>query len=143
MTRLLVIDEEASEEAEAQVRYYAERAGTHIALRFAAEIEAVYRGLAEERLAREDSRQRAAPRRVGLLGEQSRTRGAPQRAGERSEHGPRGSPYFHAPTSAVAATREAAAEQSTPGGAREAARVRGGREPRAARPRASTHARVL
>jgi hypothetical protein len=50
MTRLLVVDDEASEEAEAQVRYYAERAGTHIAIRFIAEIEAVYRGLAEGRL---------------------------------------------------------------------------------------------
>jgi plasmid stabilization system protein ParE len=50
MIRLLVVDEEASEEAEAQVRYYTERAGTHIALRFTAEIEAVYRGLAEGRL---------------------------------------------------------------------------------------------
>jgi plasmid stabilization system protein ParE len=50
MTRLLVVDEEASEEAEAQVRYYAERAGVEVALRFAAEIEAVYRGLAESKL---------------------------------------------------------------------------------------------
>jgi plasmid stabilization system protein ParE len=50
MIRLLVVDEEASEEAEAQVRYYTARAGTHIALRFIAEIEAVYRGLAEGRL---------------------------------------------------------------------------------------------
>ncbi|HWU86287.1 MAG TPA: type II toxin-antitoxin system RelE/ParE family toxin [Kofleriaceae bacterium] len=47
MTRRVVIDDEASEEADEQVRYYAERAGTHVALRFIAEIEAVYRALAE------------------------------------------------------------------------------------------------
>ncbi len=49
MNRKLVVDETAAEEAEAQVRYYAERAGTHVALRFVAEIEAIYRGLAERR----------------------------------------------------------------------------------------------
>ena len=49
MTRRLVVDEEAAEEAAAQVRYYTERAGTHIARRFIAEIEAVYRGLVEGR----------------------------------------------------------------------------------------------
>jgi plasmid stabilization system protein ParE len=49
MTLRLVVDDEASEEAEAQVRYYAERAGTHVALRFVAEIEAVYVGLVESR----------------------------------------------------------------------------------------------
>jgi len=32
MIRLLVVDEEASEEAESQTRYYAERAGAHVAL---------------------------------------------------------------------------------------------------------------
>ena len=48
MTRL-VVDEDASEEAEAQVRYYTERAGAHVALRFVAEIEAVYTGLSEGR----------------------------------------------------------------------------------------------
>jgi plasmid stabilization system protein ParE len=47
MNRKLVVDEAAAEEAEAQVRYYAERAGTLVALRFVAEIEAIYRGLAE------------------------------------------------------------------------------------------------
>lgn len=50
MTRRLVVDEEAAEEAEAQARYYADRAGEHVALRFAAEIEAVYVGLVEARL---------------------------------------------------------------------------------------------
>jgi len=50
MIRELVVDEEAIEEAEAQTRYYLERAGTLVALRFAAEIEAIYRGLAEGRL---------------------------------------------------------------------------------------------
>jgi plasmid stabilization system protein ParE len=47
MTRRLFVDEDASEEAEAQVRYYTERAGSLIALRFIAEIEAVYTGLVE------------------------------------------------------------------------------------------------
>ena len=50
MIRDLVVDEEAIEEAEAETRYYAERAGTLVALRFAAEIEAIYRGLADGRL---------------------------------------------------------------------------------------------
>lgn len=49
MIRDLVVDEEALEEAEAQTRHYLERAGTLVALRFAAEIEAIYRGLAEGR----------------------------------------------------------------------------------------------
>lgn len=51
MNRKLVVDEAAAEEAEAQVRYYAERAGMHVALRFVSEIEAIYRGLAEGRFA--------------------------------------------------------------------------------------------
>lgn len=50
MIRDLVVDEEAIEEAEAETRYYVERAGTLVALRFAAEIEAIYRGLADGRL---------------------------------------------------------------------------------------------
>lgn len=50
MTRRLVVDEEASEEADAQVRYYAERAGEHVALRFVAEVEAVYVALADGRI---------------------------------------------------------------------------------------------
>lgn len=49
MTRRLIVDEEASEEAEEQTRYYAERAGEHVALRFAVEIEAIYVALAEGR----------------------------------------------------------------------------------------------
>jgi plasmid stabilization system protein ParE len=49
MIRALVVDEEAAEEAEAQTRYYAERGGEAVSLRFVAEIEAVYRGLAEGR----------------------------------------------------------------------------------------------
>lgn len=49
MTRELVVDEEAIEEAEAETRYYAERAGKLVAQRFAAEIEAIYRGLADGR----------------------------------------------------------------------------------------------
>lgn len=49
MSRTLVVDERAAEEAEAQVRYYAERAGEVVALRFAAEIETIYRGLAAGR----------------------------------------------------------------------------------------------
>ena len=49
MTRSLVVEEEAADEAEAQARYYADRAGTRVALRFVAEVEAIYRGLAEER----------------------------------------------------------------------------------------------
>ncbi|MBA2540594.1 MAG: hypothetical protein H0V17_13215 [Deltaproteobacteria bacterium] len=49
MTRSLVVDGEAYAEAEAQVRYYAERAGEIVSLRFAAEIEAVFRGLVEGR----------------------------------------------------------------------------------------------
>jgi len=50
MNRKLVVDEDAAEEAEAQVRYYSERAGMHVALQFVAEIEAIYRGLSEGRL---------------------------------------------------------------------------------------------
>jgi plasmid stabilization system protein ParE len=49
MTRDLEVDEEAAEEAEAQVRYYNELAGTQVALRFVAEIQAIYVGLAEGR----------------------------------------------------------------------------------------------
>lgn len=45
----LVVDEAAAEDAEAQAEYYSERAGTEVALRFVAEIEAIYRGLAERR----------------------------------------------------------------------------------------------
>lgn len=50
MTRRLVVDEDAAEEAEAQVRYYLDRAGAHVALRFIDEVEAVYVGLVEGRL---------------------------------------------------------------------------------------------
>jgi plasmid stabilization system protein ParE len=49
MTRSLVVDTEALDEAEAQARYYAERAGEVVSLRFTAEIEAVFRGLLEGR----------------------------------------------------------------------------------------------
>lgn len=49
MNRTLVVDEVAVEEAEEQARYYADRAGEVIALRFVAEVEAIYRGLAEGR----------------------------------------------------------------------------------------------
>lgn len=49
MIRDLIVDEEAVVEAETETRYYVERAGTLVALRFAAEIEAIYRGLAEGR----------------------------------------------------------------------------------------------
>ena len=49
MTRSLEVDEDAAEEAEAQVRYYNEHAGTQVALRFVAELEAIYVGLAEGR----------------------------------------------------------------------------------------------
>ena len=49
MTRQLLVDEDAAEEAEAQVRYYLERAGTQVALRFVAEVEAIYVGLVEGR----------------------------------------------------------------------------------------------
>jgi plasmid stabilization system protein ParE len=49
MTRVIEVDEEAAEEAEAQVRYYSERAGTQVALRFVAELEAIYVGLVEGR----------------------------------------------------------------------------------------------
>ena len=51
MTRKVVVDEAAATEAEAQARYYTERAGTHVALRFVAEIQAVYRGLSQGRFA--------------------------------------------------------------------------------------------
>jgi plasmid stabilization system protein ParE len=50
MNRTLVVDEQAIEEAEAEVRYYLQRAGELVAARFAAEIEASYRGLVEGRL---------------------------------------------------------------------------------------------
>lgn len=49
MTRELQVSEDAAEEAEAQVRYYKEHAGTQVALRFVAEIEAIYVGLVEGR----------------------------------------------------------------------------------------------
>ncbi len=49
MTRTLVVDEAALEEAEAQARYYAERVGEVVAMRFVGEIEAIYRGLAAGR----------------------------------------------------------------------------------------------
>jgi plasmid stabilization system protein ParE len=49
MTRTLIVDEAAQDEAEAQAAYYAERAGTSIALVFVAELEAIYRGLFEGR----------------------------------------------------------------------------------------------
>jgi plasmid stabilization system protein ParE len=49
MTRTFRVDEEAADEAEAQARYYAVRAGEAVSLRFAAEIEAIYRGLADGR----------------------------------------------------------------------------------------------
>jgi plasmid stabilization system protein ParE len=50
MNRALVVDLEAAEEAEAQVAYYLERAGTQVALRFVAALEATYQGLAERRI---------------------------------------------------------------------------------------------
>lgn len=49
MIRTLVVDDDAVEEGEAQTRYYLERAGEVVARRFADEIEAIYRGLAEAR----------------------------------------------------------------------------------------------
>lgn len=50
MNRRLDVDEEAAAEVDAQVQYYAGRAGTHVALQFVAEIEAIYHGLVERRL---------------------------------------------------------------------------------------------
>lgn len=44
MTRTLLVDEGALEETEAETRYYRERGGEALALRFAAEVEAIYRG---------------------------------------------------------------------------------------------------
>ena len=41
MSRTLVVDEAVAKEAEAQVRYYVERAGALVALRFVAEVEAI------------------------------------------------------------------------------------------------------
>lgn len=49
MIRTFVVDEDAAEEAEAQARYYTERAGEVVSLRFVAELEAIYRGLADGR----------------------------------------------------------------------------------------------
>lgn len=49
MSRVLVVDLDAVEEGQAQTRYYLERAGEVVAQRFATEIEAVYRGLIEQR----------------------------------------------------------------------------------------------
>jgi toxin ParE1/3/4 len=49
MNRTVIVDEDAAEEAEAQARYYAQRAGESVSLRFVMEIEAIYRGLAEGR----------------------------------------------------------------------------------------------
>ena len=50
MTRTLIVDEDAQDEAEAQAAYYVERAGTAIAQAFVAELEAIYRGLVGGRL---------------------------------------------------------------------------------------------
>jgi hypothetical protein len=50
MTRKLEVDQEAAEESEAQTAYYLERAGSQVALRFVAEIEAIYRGLVDRRV---------------------------------------------------------------------------------------------
>ena len=50
MIRTLVVDEEAAEEAEAQARYYTERGGESLSLRFVVELEAVYGGLSNGRL---------------------------------------------------------------------------------------------
>ncbi|MEO6775299.1 MAG: hypothetical protein ABI467_20210 [Kofleriaceae bacterium] len=50
MTRTLIVDDEAQDEAEGQVAYYFERAGSAVALAFVAELEAIYRGLVEARL---------------------------------------------------------------------------------------------
>ena len=49
MTRDVLIDEDAIAETEAETRYYRERGGQPVALRFAAEVEEIYRGLAEGR----------------------------------------------------------------------------------------------
>lgn len=49
MTRQLALDLEAADEADAQIRYYAERAGPEVALRFVAELEAIYAGLVHDR----------------------------------------------------------------------------------------------
>ena len=49
MSRTVVVDEAAVEEAEAQACYYRERAGEDVALRFAAEVDAIYTGLANQR----------------------------------------------------------------------------------------------
>jgi plasmid stabilization system protein ParE len=49
MIRQLVIDESATEEAEAQASYYLERAGMQTAMQFGSAIEAVYRRLLEGR----------------------------------------------------------------------------------------------
>ena len=46
MTRTLIVDEAAQDEAEAQAAFYVERAGAAVALAFVAELEAIYRGLA-------------------------------------------------------------------------------------------------
>lgn len=50
MSRNLIVDDEAQEEAERQAAFYVERAGTAVALAFVAELEAIYRGLVEARL---------------------------------------------------------------------------------------------
>jgi plasmid stabilization system protein ParE len=50
MTRELIVDEGAQDEVEAQAAYYVERAGNAVASAFVAELEAIYRGVAEGRL---------------------------------------------------------------------------------------------
>lgn len=50
MTRTLVVDEAVAEEADAQIRFYTQRAGERVALRFVGELEAIYRGLVDGRL---------------------------------------------------------------------------------------------
>ena len=93
-----------------------------------------------------ERRQRAAPRRGDLFEERNPGGGAPQRpAAKRSEADrTRGSPVEQAPTSAVAASTNPHCEAGNArGGRRGGAGSKRYPEPRAARPLASTHARVL
>jgi plasmid stabilization system protein ParE len=49
VSRTVVVDEDAALEAEAQARYYEERAGEVVSMRFVAEVAAIFRGLADNR----------------------------------------------------------------------------------------------
>jgi hypothetical protein len=81
---------------------------------------------------------RPAPPRRALVNARRPGESASSESGAEARGGPPGLTGRASTTSAVAASTHPTAKQRTPGGAREAERIGRGREPRAARPRAST-----